>query len=203
MRIENSDASDISEKTKPDPSTRKLSTGPRTDAGKRRSGRNSIRYGIFATCIFIGDEAPARYYALARALETDLGISGATEKLLVDKLVANLWRQARLYRAEGKEILRSAQLSERFLKEAFQNWTSFGYKSSQHTEAAIDNPEPLQVSSSEIGLTPTDQLANLMTYERHLGREIDRIFDQLERVRRFKKLTIARSSCSKPSSIRK
>ena len=103
-----------------DPKTpaKKLATGPRTEAGKRRSSRNATRHGLFTNFVIEG-ESLTGFRALVRALRDDLGVTGATAEILIEKLAVNLWRQARLYRAEGAEILRSTQLRERFLKDHF------------------------------------------------------------------------------------
>jgi hypothetical protein len=203
MKVDKRDEGNSTENSNSKLFSKGASTGPKTAAGKQRSSRNSIGHGIFAACVVIGSESLARYRALVRTLEMDLGIMGATEQLLVEKLAANLWRQARFYRAEGEIILRSAQISERFLKDFPDSWKSFCSKSSYNCEKDNLGIETPTTPSNEPIVVSGDQFANFMTIENHLGREFDRIFDQLELVRRFKKLVPTRSSPSKPSSIRK
>jgi hypothetical protein len=193
MKLDNFDAGDTSKNAGLKAPAKKLATGPRTEAGKRRSSKNSTRHGLFANSVIEG-ESRAQFRALVLALGDDLGITGATGELLIEKLAVNLWRQARLYRAEGAEILRSTQLRDRLLREHFHDLNVFKSES-LHNDAI----EPPQASRSEPNLPTVDHLANLISYDKHLSREFDSIFDQLEHVRRFKKLTSTRKRPKRPS----
>jgi hypothetical protein len=201
MKIDNFDVGDTSKNSGPKASVKRRATGPRTEMGKRRSSRNATRHGLFTKFVIEG-ESLTGFRALVRALRDDLGVTGATAEILIEKLAVNLWRQARLYRAEGAEILRSTQLRERFLKEHFHDLNFLESESLQNRRAVSAGTEPPQVCCSEPSF-PVDHLANLIAHDRHLSREFDCIFDQLERLCRFKKLAAARSSGRKPSSIRK
>jgi hypothetical protein len=197
MKIDKLDAGDHSKNSDPKTPAKTLATGPRTEMGKLRSSRNAIKHGLFASSLVEG-ESLAEYRAFVRALRDDLGISGATAETLVEKLAVIFWRQARYYRAEVGEIRRAAQLNEH-LKEVFRNSHSLGSGSAQNCQPDISRTEPSLTSPHESILISAEQLASFMMFENHLGREIDRVFDQLERVRRFKKLAPARLSPRKPS----
>lgn len=160
-------------------SSKKRATGPRSDAGKRRSGMNAVRRGIFATSVLIIGESSARYESLCRALMADLPAdAGAIECILVEKLAIIFWRQARFLRAEREDIFRSIEQAPESCTAAeidrVESEHCVVFKSSHK----LENPR-MFVPLAEI-------VDRLMSYERHLGREIDRVLDQLERVRRMR-----------------
>ena len=79
----------------------KNSTGPRTDAGKRHSRRNTIRHGLTAETIIGVLEDPAAYKALQRAIHTDYRPRTNFELELVARLVSLLWRLRRAVAIES------------------------------------------------------------------------------------------------------
>jgi hypothetical protein len=149
MKIKNLDPTATGEKTKTEPSVKRPSTGPRSDAGNRRSSRNAIRHGIFTDSVIIAGESVTAFRALVRALKDDLGITGATADILIEKLAVNFWRQARLYRAEGAEFLRSTHLRDRFLKEQIHDLNLLESMSSENHRADSTRTEPSQACCSE------------------------------------------------------
>lgn len=87
----------------------KRSGGPRTERGKGKSSRNAVRHGIFSTVILEGCESKQKYQKILRALIEYFKPKGYAERILVEKLAAILWRQARLVRAESAEILNASE----------------------------------------------------------------------------------------------
>ena len=83
-------------------------TGPRTAAGKQRSSRNSVKYGIFAKAVLLRGEPRAGYESLLAGLQKDLQPQGTLETALVENLAAVLWRKQRLVHAESAEITNAA-----------------------------------------------------------------------------------------------
>ena len=79
----------------------KNSTGPRTDAGKRRSRRNAIRHGLTAETTIGVLEDPAAYKALQRAIYSDYRPRTNFELELVARLVSLLWRLRRAVAIES------------------------------------------------------------------------------------------------------
>ena len=73
----------------------KLSTGPRTDSGKRRSRRNAIRHGLTAETVIDTLEDSADYTAFERAIKSDYSPQTAIEGQLVSRLASLLWRLRR------------------------------------------------------------------------------------------------------------
>jgi hypothetical protein len=73
----------------------KHSTGPRTEAGKRRSRRNAIRHGLMAETVIDTLEDAADYRAFERAIKSDYSPQTAIEGQLVSRLASLLWRLRR------------------------------------------------------------------------------------------------------------
>jgi hypothetical protein len=71
------------------------STGPRTEAGKRRSRRNAVRHGLTAETVIDTLENAADYKAFERAIKSDYSPQTAIEGQLVSRLTSLLWRLRR------------------------------------------------------------------------------------------------------------
>ena len=71
------------------------STGPRTEAGKRRSRRNALRHGLTAETVVELHEDAGAYRALQRAINTDYRPTTNFESELIARLVSLLWRLRR------------------------------------------------------------------------------------------------------------
>src|SRR5690242_16341499 len=85
------------------------STGPRTDAGKRRSRRNALRHGLTAeTVIDVLEDAKA-YKALQRKIFADYRPGTNFELELVARLVSVLWRLRRAVAIESGLISSEAK----------------------------------------------------------------------------------------------
>lgn len=85
------------------------STGPRTQQGKERSKRNSIKYGIFSDVVVLKSESKADFDQLLNAFYKDRRPVGALEELLVNKLAVLWWRLRRVWTAETAEIRAGAE----------------------------------------------------------------------------------------------
>jgi hypothetical protein len=95
----------------------RLSTGPQTDEGKRRSRRNALRHGLTAETVIDGIEDTDDYQAFEQAIIADYDARTAVERELVLRLASLLWRLRRatgiethLFRIQA-EILREQQLA--------------------------------------------------------------------------------------------
>jgi len=73
----------------------KHSTGPRTEAGKRRSRRNAIRHGLTAETVIDILEDASEYRAFERAIKSDYSPQTAIQGQLVSRLASLLWRLRR------------------------------------------------------------------------------------------------------------
>ena len=74
----------------------KLSTGPKTPAGKRKSSMNPLKHGLSAETIVVGDEDPTQFEALRESFERDFQPETHLERELVERLVAHAWRLRRI-----------------------------------------------------------------------------------------------------------
>ena len=80
------------------------STGPRSPEGKRRSSRNALKHGLLAREVLVVGECREDLAGLARRLHGQLCPVGELEQLLVDRIVASLWRLRRCLRQETAAI---------------------------------------------------------------------------------------------------
>ena len=71
------------------------STGPKTEAGKRRSQRNSVRHGLTAETVVVALEDIEDYQAFEAAIIADYDARTAVERELVLRLASLLWRMRR------------------------------------------------------------------------------------------------------------
>jgi hypothetical protein len=77
-----------------------LSTGPKTEAGKLASSRNSLKHGLTSKQVVLPGEDPAAYDELRRDLHDDFNPAGTAEATLVDLIAEHTWRLQRVRRAE-------------------------------------------------------------------------------------------------------
>jgi hypothetical protein len=79
----------------------KRSGGPRTPEGKASSSKNALKTGVFAKHLLLPDDSPEEFGRLRSEVHDEWRAVGLTEKSLVERLVALLWRQRRIYCAES------------------------------------------------------------------------------------------------------
>jgi hypothetical protein len=78
----------------------KVSRGPKTPEGKRRSSANSLRHGLLAKCVVLKNESqPIFSLVLDQHLEK-LNPADDVEHGLVEEMVAAAWRMRRLWAIE-------------------------------------------------------------------------------------------------------
>ena len=73
----------------------RLSTGPITEEGKRRSRQNAIRHGLTAETVIDALEDAEDYAAFEMAVTADYHAQSAVERELVLRLASLLWRLRR------------------------------------------------------------------------------------------------------------
>jgi hypothetical protein len=69
----------------------RLSTGPRSDAGKTAAARNALKTGLYARGNIIGSESPAQLQLLEAQFTAEYLPATPTERSLVDALIHNEW----------------------------------------------------------------------------------------------------------------
>src|ERR1700739_997467 len=73
----------------------RLSTGPVTEDGKRRSRRNAVRHGLTAETVIDALEDAEDYAAFQMAVASDYEAQSTVERELVLRLASLLWRLRR------------------------------------------------------------------------------------------------------------
>jgi hypothetical protein len=95
-----------------------MSTGPKTDAGKRRSRRNAVRHGLTAETVIEVLEDPEDYKAFELSVTADFDAQTVVERELVLRLASLLWRLRRATAIETgllqiqSEILRQVRQAQ-------------------------------------------------------------------------------------------
>jgi|HubBroStandDraft_3_1064219.scaffolds.fasta_scaffold120250_2 hypothetical protein len=74
----------------------KHSTGPRTEAGKKRSSLNALAHGLTARTTVLDSEDRAAYEHHLRQFHNEYQPANATETQLVQELADTAWRQNRI-----------------------------------------------------------------------------------------------------------
>ncbi len=77
-----------------------LSTGPKTEAGKKRSSMNALRHGITGQVATMTDEDRAAHDAFSKALMQNLAPDGAMEVQLAQRIATDSWRLNRISAVE-------------------------------------------------------------------------------------------------------
>lgn len=105
---ENPDGSAISQrKLEANRGNAQLSTGPKTEVGKKHSRLNALKHGVLATVLVVRDgnwEYPNQFEELLGDLARDLEPAGKLEEMLVEKIAVCWWRQQRALRFEARMI---------------------------------------------------------------------------------------------------
>src|ERR1700753_3330737 len=92
----------------------RLSTGPVTDEGKRRSRQNAVRHGLTAETVITTLEDTEDYAAFEMAVTADYDAESAVERELVLRLASLLWRlrrataiEAGLFNIQARDLRQS------------------------------------------------------------------------------------------------
>lgn len=94
------------------------STGPRTFEGKTRSSSNSLKHGLTAKTLVIGDEDPREFEELRAELMEHYDPQGPAERELVECIAGTLWRLRRFPMFEAAIFAaRHAQVTEQTREE--------------------------------------------------------------------------------------
>jgi hypothetical protein len=94
----------------------RLSTGPVTEEGKKRSRQNAVRHGLTAETVIDALEDADDYAAFELAVTSDYDVHTAVERELVLRLASLLWRLRRataiesgLFKIQAKYLLQFRQ----------------------------------------------------------------------------------------------
>jgi hypothetical protein len=159
-----------------------LSTGPRTEEGKRLSRPNALKHGILARALLItkgeGAESSTEFDELLDGLRIDLAPIGMLEEMLVEKVAVCLWRQKRALKCEAGMVRRG------FVPEPsrpFDDLTAL-------LDLARPTPNPeLEAIREHLSLPLGADLDLILRYEKAIQRELAYVLNQLERLQRARK----------------
>jgi hypothetical protein len=79
-----------------------LSTGPKTEEGKRIASMNSLKTGLDAECLFVKGESREEFALLQSEWYTFHAPANPEERYQVDNLIRCEWLQRRFFRVEGE-----------------------------------------------------------------------------------------------------
>ena len=82
----------------------KLSTGAKTEEGRRRSSQNAYRHGMRCRAPVAANEDPLAYQERMVAVSDTLGPRNAVEALVVRQIVNSSWAQDRISRAQTARL---------------------------------------------------------------------------------------------------
>jgi hypothetical protein len=96
------------------------STGPKTPEGKSAASRNALRHGLLSKEVLLPGEDSEVLRELDEGLRDELQPAGELENLLVDRIIAAIWRLRRLGRVEAGIFVwgHREELAERAEQEA-------------------------------------------------------------------------------------
>jgi|SRR5215475_1918571 len=159
----------------------KNSTGPRTEAGKRRSRRNALRHGLTAETVIGVHEDAAAYRALQRAVNADYRPQTNFETELIGRLVSLLWRLRRAVAIESGLLNIHAQRDdwkpERNLEILYDLIPFLTPRADSIAIDRSDSNDSIESNRSEIA-NSHDVIAQAFL---RLGRTDDRVFERLGR----------------------
>jgi hypothetical protein len=137
----------------------RLSTGPRTEQGRRASSINALRHGLTAQHVTVFDETEADFRRFHRKLMRVLSPEGAMEAQLAERAVICAWRLRRVYRIETGMFSKARKL-----------WAPTGPTLTNDIETVYT-----RLASQR------DDLAKLSRYESSIERSLRRALLDLER----------------------
>lgn len=157
-----------------------LSTGPRSEEGKRWARRNALKHGILAQEVLItqgqGAEDPAEFDELLGGLRRDLAPVGMLEEMQVEKIAVCWWRQKRALKCEAGLVRRSfvPDLKPKMFEDLLSKLDP------------QPNPER-EAIRDHLSLPLGDDLDRILRYETTIQRQLAYAMNQLERLQRARK----------------
>jgi hypothetical protein len=139
----------------------RLSTGPVTEEGKRRSRQNAVRHGLTAETVIDALEDAEDYKAFEMAVTADYDAQSTVERELVLRLASLLWRLRRattiesgLFKIQAKQLLQFRQR-----RQALQERQKI--IDSMYRNAVAAEDETRLDSGSQLTADPVDQSDDL------------------------------------------
>jgi hypothetical protein len=188
----------------------RLSTGPVTEEGKRKSRQNALRHGLTAETVIDALEDAEDYAAFEMAVTADYDAQSAVERELVLRLASLLWRLRRataiesgLFKIQAKHLLEFRQRRQahqgrpKIIDSTYRNAVATEEEYHDEPISALDPRAPVGVEPADQGgdLTrsfvrlsnlPTYPLDRLSRYEATLWRQACQILFALQLLDRRK-----------------
>ena len=175
----------------------RLSTGPITEEGKKRSRQNAVRHGLTAETVIHALEDAEDYAAFEIAVTADYDAQSAVERELVLRLASLLWRLRRatsiesgLFKIQAKHLLqfrkrRQAHQERQTIIEAmYRDAVATNDDSELETGPAStefdDKSNDLTLAFVRLSNLPTYPLDRLSRYEATLWRQACQILFALQ-----------------------
>jgi len=183
----------------------RLSTGPVTEDGKKRSRQNALRHGLTAETVIAALEDAEDYAAFEMAITADFDAQSSVERELVLRLASLLWRLRRataiesgLFEIQARQLLqfrhrRQAQKNRQETVEALCRSAislDAGAQLQEHDDSGVSSTTSVTVSQGDsdeitcaflrLSNLPTYPLDRLSRYEATLWRQACQILFALQ-----------------------
>jgi hypothetical protein len=79
--------------------------GPKTDEGKEISKMNALKHGLLSKEVLIDGEDEEELLLLTKRIRSEIKPETEIERLLTDRIVANIWRLKRALGMEDGEVI--------------------------------------------------------------------------------------------------
>ena len=143
----------------------RLSTGPVTEEGKRRSRQNAVRHGLTAETVIDALEDAEDYAAFEMAVTADYDAQSAVERELVLRLASLLWRLRRataiesgLFKIQAQHLLQFRQ--RRQDHQARQKIIDSMYRDAVATEQTMQENEDEPAGNRDAGSQSNEEFAD-------------------------------------------
>ena len=183
----------------------RLSTGPITEDGKKRSRQNALRHGLTAETVIDPLEDAEDYAAFEMAVTADYDAQSAVERELVLRLASLLWRLRRattiesgLFKIQAKHLLQFRRRRQahwqrqEIIDGVYRNTLATEEQQDDETSSSTLAPDPpstiepadpsddLSRAFVRLSNLPTYPLDRLSRYEATLWRQASQILLTLE-----------------------
>jgi hypothetical protein len=143
----------------------RLSTGPVTEDGKRKSRQNALRHGLTAETVIDALEDAEDYAAFEMTVTADYDARSAVERELVLRLASLLWRLRRataiesgLFKIQAKHLLqfRQRRQTHREHPKIIDSMYRYAVATENHIQQGQDTPTSALDPGSPSTIEPAD-----------------------------------------------
>lgn len=136
--------------------------GVKTTAGKEISKMNAIKHGLLSKEVLLEGEAVGSLIELGKNIRKEIKPQGEIEKILTDRIIANIWRLRRVLKVE---------------RETMQ------YKKVQEIERTHFDESDKQIERKSISeMLINDDMENITRYETKIEKSIYKALHELQRL---------------------